>query len=392
MVLLFAVHPLQVETLAWIFQIKTLLSGFFFLLAIWIFIKKSLHFKILSFLAFAISLLAKPTFILVPFSAIHGLLSLIVGSLNLWKYRSIGFTPPSEEVFQQPLADRVLVLPLILLRYIEKIIWPKNLSFVDPQIQGQDDPLVFFIGWSNVIAGLFLWYRFRKKLSTQFHIGLFGFLLCLAPVMGIFEVYFLRYAPSADHWAFGALGFFILGLVAFTVPVMNGRWTQGLLTASIIICAYLSHHRLDVFQSEEALYKDALDKNPKAWLALNNLGLIYKREGRWKEALDQYQAAIIVRPTAQSFYNRGIVFEILNQLDQASSEYQKSIELHPLAPQTWNNLGVVQAKKMEVQSAKQSFRRALEIDPNHREANHNLKRLIESTESIKAPLTNKPSE
>lgn len=377
-VLLFALHPIQVETIAWIFQIKTLLSGFFFLLAIWIFIRKRIHWKILSILAFTASLLAKPTFILLPFSAVHGFVSLVVGSLNLWKYRPVGFTPPSEEVFQTELLDRILALPLILQRYLEKILWPQNLSFVDPPIEGLENPFVVGLGWLAVFAALALWFRFRKKLSVPFHLSLLGFLLCLAPVMGIFEVYFLRYAPSADHWAFGALGFFILASVNLLEGLLPGRWMQGLLTASIVFCAVLSLQRMKVFQSEEALYKDALDKNPKAWLSLNNLGLIYKREGRWNEALEHYRQAIEIRPTAQSFYNRALVFEGLNQLDEAAVEYQKALELHPLAPQTWNNLGVVQAKKGELLLAQKSFRRALELEPKYIEANHNLNRLINS--------------
>jgi hypothetical protein len=297
---LFALHPLRVESVAWISERKDVLSGFFGLLTLLCYTKYvtgnglprlSLPYR-LAVLFFACSLLSKPMLVTLP---------LVMLLLDYWPLQRLNTATPQRlltekwpfflltAIFcvitlsvQQPglpsqpigLFDRIEIVATNYLGYLEKLLWPQNLSFL--YLRPDTIPVGQF-----ALAILALFFTSALALACRRHcpalaIGWLWFLIVLLPVCGLVSLGRLSIADRYTYLA--SIGFYLMvtwGLTALAGKLFPVRIKQILLgTAAIIVlavCAVLSHKQLSYWHDTQTFYKHALQVDPKNYVAQQNL-------------------------------------------------------------------------------------------------------------------------
>ena len=336
--LLFAVHPVNVESVAWIAERKNTLSLFFLLLAILFFLKStglsgegekqtagSGQFYVLSLGAFLMSLLSKTGGVLLPFVLLLCLWwikkritrkdvfrtlpffipAAVFGVITIWfQYRrAIG----ADVVVTRSLVTKIIIACKAVWFYLAKILWPANLSFVYPFWEINERSLVAYlptIFLLAILAGLFL----SKKREAKAALFSFAcFLLLLSPVLGFFKIYFQRYSMVADHWQYFAM----ICIVALGAAALNklrslpGGHSLHVFTVFnvIAVLSCLSWRQCGIYKNPETLWRDTLAKNPACWLAHNEFGLLLVQQGKVAEAVSHYEQSLKAQPEQQEAYN-----------------------------------------------------------------------------------------
>jgi protein O-mannosyl-transferase len=291
---LFAFHPLQVETVAWISEIKNVQSTFFCLLAALCYLRFDRlgfrRFYLLGFLFYLCALFSKsvsgtlPAALLVllwyrrdlsprrdglllsPWIAAGTALGLYTAGLEK---RMIGAWGP-EWTFSW--SERLRIAGQAFWFYIEKLLWPRRLNFVYPR---WDIHAAHPTGWIFVAgaAGLFVWaWMARRAIGKAPFAALALYAITLSPALGFFSFYPMRYSFVADHFQYLA-GAALLAFLAGALWRLAERLHFPLATARALavlacaFCAALSRRHAYAFQSSEALWRDTLSKNPHSFLA-----------------------------------------------------------------------------------------------------------------------------
>lgn len=396
---IFALHPVHVESVAWITERKNVLSGVFYLGAAWTYLHWSLtgyskrYFYTLSLLLFVGALLAKtvtcslPAALLlvlwwqrgrlgaddwrrlVPFFA----LGIGFGLLTLWMEKtSVGAWGQEWEL---SLIERFLVAGRALWFYAEKLVWPLQLSFVYPRWQldsGAWEQYLFPLAALLVAAGL--WWG-RQRWGRGPLTAVLFFAGTLFPALGFFAVYPMRYSFVADHFQYLAS----IGLIVLTTAAavrLERAWNRlgkGLLVVLLVVLGSFTWRQAAVYLDLETLWRDTIEKNPAAWLAHNNLGNVLKKKGQLDAALDHFRQAAYLKPDAARIQvNIGDVLAALQQSDAALPHYHKALELDPGYLKGVVNLGNLLYGQGHLDEALRYYRQAVEINPHFAEAHNNL--------------------
>ena len=301
---LFALHPLRVESVAWIAERKDVLSGFFFMLTLWFYVlhvKKQTagtgskfqtnHYYRLSLLCLVLGLLSKPMLVTVPIVLLlldfwplgrftigqlirekipFFLLSIIVGVITLFAQRAGGSWVP----VNTPFFSRIGNVVIGYWNYIEKLFWPQNLSFLylrsDKISTAEFFLAAFFLAAISAVAVL----QFRRR--PWFAAGWLWFLVMLLPVSGLLQ---LGRLSIADRYTYlPAIGFYIVVVwgsadalaVLFSKKVCRLLATAGA-AAILLACAILTRHQLACWQNPKTLMEHALKIDPNNNVAQTNL-------------------------------------------------------------------------------------------------------------------------
>jgi tetratricopeptide (TPR) repeat protein len=143
----------------------------------------------------------------------------------------------------------------------------------------------------------------RKKINL-FQIGFLTSFIILLPVLGITEIYFMRFSFTAEHWlSIGMIGF-LVGIIEF---YYSNKLFKFLLTLFIISLSYITFNYIQEYSSQKTIMKFSLNKNENNFLSHNILGLIYKHENNPNEAIEHFQKSIKIHPNAQAYFNMASV-------------------------------------------------------------------------------------
>jgi tetratricopeptide (TPR) repeat protein len=400
---IFALHPVNVESVAWITERKNVVSTLFYLLAIlaWMrFTSKSTvrpwRYYGLAIGAHALALFAKTTACSLPVALVLVLwlqeqkvdrrrwlqvtpfvaMGLAMGILSIWwEHNRIG-TTGAEFALTYP--QRVLIASRALWFYLGKLLWPAKLTFsyprwtIDPANPAQ-------YGWlvACLVAGATL-YAYRKKLGRGPVVAAVWFAATLAPVLGFVSLYTFRYTFVADHYQYIAG----IGPIALAAALISRKWKTPAfesavrLPATMVILAILgalTWHQGKIYAGPETLWRDTLRKNPSSTLAHNNLGNILDRRGKYDEAIEHYRAALRSNPEfAEAHLNLGIALTDKGLLDQGIAEYYETIRLAPEFGAAYYNLGVALGKQGKIDEAIEAYSKAVYFDPEDAQAHNNL--------------------
>ncbi len=405
---LFALHPVMVESTAWITERKNVLSMFFFLAALLAYGRFTSFWKeeesparrgwfyALALVLFVGALLSKITAFALPAvllllcwwkrGRIRGkedvlptlpffALSIGLGLGVAWLEKHHVGAQGADWDLSWP--ERILVAGRVPWFYLGKLLWPFHQSLIYPQWRleaGSVLPWLFPLGSGAVLLSAWL---LRGRLGRGPVVALFFFAGTLLPVLGLMNFYWMRFSFVGDHLVYlSSAGLLALGAAL----VVRGaeRLRQPLLPLGFALLvlpllAVLTWREAGQYQDEETLWRTTISRNPACWMAHNNLGEALRQKGRAEEAMIHYRKALEIKPDyAEAHNNLGAPLLQKGQVDEALVQYQKALEIKPDYAVAHNNLGNALLRKGQVDEAIRHCQKALEIKPNFAVAHNSL--------------------
>ncbi len=405
--LIFVLHPVHVESVAWITERKNVLSLVFYLgsafllirhfgLAAWENLTKRTEWReyVAAFFLFAAALLSKTVTFSLPAAmllliwwkrgCVRGrevmalapffILGLTAGLVTAWLERH--HVGAQGVAWDFGLVERILIAGRALWFYAAKIIAPVQLMFNYPRwsVDGT-------IGWQYLypLAGmtviLLLW-KYRQRLGRGPLTAVFYFCCTLFPALGFIDVYPFRYSFVADHFQYhAAIGLIVLA-VAMGVFLMK-KARRGLKRTVVAVFIFLlagrTYYQCYDYPDLETLWRRTLHKNPGSWLAHNNLGTMLHVRGADEQALAHYRAALHLEPQyTEALNNLGSFYIENGDPETALYYYHAAVDADPENASALYNLGKAYADQGKPEMAAQHYRKALRIDPGYAMAHNNL--------------------
>ena len=392
---IFALHPVHVESVAWITELKNTLSAVFYLGAAlaWLHFeeRRQLRTWLLALLLFALALCSKtvtatlPAALLLvhwwrrgrpswrrdvvpllPFFA----LGAVAGLFTIWVERRL--VGAEGAAFDLSAAQRGLIAGRAAWFYLGKLVWPADLVFIYPRWNVDALALSQYLYPAAAVAAVGgLWPR-RKRFPGALAAALF-FLGTLFPALGFFDVYPFLFSFVADHFQYlASIG--IIALAASGIASMPRRRAgQGVSLAVLAILAALTWKQSHLYADAETLYRATIRGNPACWMAYNNLaGLLISRDAA-DEAEGLARTALKLKPGYPEAHNNlALALARRGQSDEAIVHYRQAIELSPGYAEARNNLGFALAARGDLDEAIFQYRKALESEPGRAGIHYNL--------------------
>ena len=401
--LIFAVHPVNVESVAWIAQRKTLLAMLFFLITILLYLKfegsNDFLFYWLSAATFALAMLSKGSVVGLPIvllllawrqkgtitrndllrSLPFFTISAVMSGVELWfqVYRSIGPVAIRGDNFFARTAGAGMAVWF----YIYKAILPINLVFIYPRWKIDPTNLIVYVPLIALIGAFLLFWRYRQSWGKQLLFALSYYVVMLLPILGFFNIFFMRYSLVADHYQYAAIISIIVLAVSGGRLITYQFGRAGKIAAVIIVAVFgvITWQQCYIYKDEEISWNSTLRKNPNCGLALNNLGFLLQRQGRLDEAIDRFEQLLRIEPNdidAQT--NLGNTLAQQGKFDEAIKHYQKVTELEPDNADIYYNLGNTFRAQGKTDMAIEAYNRAVMLDSDYLEAHYNAALILQS--------------
>jgi len=412
--LLFAIHPVQVESVAWISELKNTLSLPFFLLAMisWINYEKDKrsHDYFLSLALFLLAMLGKPTMAAFPLtlllyawwkrdridwkdvqvSAPFFLIALILGVVTVWfTQHDQPHVRGAQLAAMEGIAPRMIVTGLVLPFVVWKMFVPLGLMPVYPGWIADFSSPAQLMPWP-ILAGV-VWFLWTKRKSWGRHalLGLGFFLAMLAPVLFFVAANYITMTWSMDHLEYlsmiGLAGLIVAGLEQLNARMRSSVRILGIGALSLVMAwlAWQSHGYARIYAGPETLLNFTLKSNPLAWHANYNLGLIMMKTGRVEQSIDEFQQALKINPYyAKTYDSLGNALALAGRFPEAMEGYEQALSLKPDYAEAYFNLGDLQRKMGRVEEAAQQYQEALKIDPALYKAHYNLGNILLQTGQV----------
>lgn len=412
---LFALHPLHVESVAWISERKDVLSTFFWMLALLSYVRYAKGPGVKRYLMvlvwFILGLMSKPMVVTLPF---------VLLILDYWPLNRFEFSPETANPFKESRMSSVANLvyekvpffllsalscvitfiaqysgnavsslkafPLYLrlgnslnsyIAYLAKIFRPDHLAVFYPY---QDALCGWAVIGSGIIVSLICWLSLRYKIKYPWlPAGWLWYVITLVPVIGIVQV---GLQSMADRYTYvPAIGIFIL--LTWGIPELLGTWRfkkQFLAvgsTALLSVCMMLSYVQAGYWENSMKLFSHALDVTEDNYVVHEFIGVVFARDGRFQDGIYHYQKALAIHPKSAQIFNRiGLCMLHLEKYDEAIDCFLKALAIKPDDSMAHNNLGVVFALKGKYEEAVSHFCESLRTTPDDAGAMGNLKRAL----------------
>ncbi len=388
---LFALHPIQVESVAWITELKNVLSLFFSLLSLLAWLAWRRHkgqrssFFVLALLFFLCAAFSKTTAVVLPVifliiawyqrdridrRYLGYFLPLLaigfgLGMLTIWWERNIAGTRGAE--FSFSLAERLLIAGRALWFHLGKLVWPAHLSFSYPRWEIDAGAALQYLWPLTAIAAIAAAWRFREWGGRGPAAAMAVYLAALAPLLGFIPLYTFKYSYVADHYQYMAsIGPLSLAAAFFRPRNGSPGPIRRLLLPLLLVSLYgaLSWQQSQAYRNPETLWQDTLAKNPLSWMARNNLGSHLVERGRTEEALVQLRESLKLNPGHVKTLNLlGFALAKKGEREQAESYYRAALRSQPTFEPALTNLGILLVETGRTIEAELPFREALRLAP-----------------------------
>jgi protein O-mannosyl-transferase len=392
---LFGLHPLHVESVAWIAERKDVLSAFFWLLAMWTYLRhaecaaaqdsRAKKFYAFTLAFFVLGLMSKSMVVTLP---------CVFLLLDFWPLKRLETVPLRRLVLEKipffAIAAAVSVLTFLLqkqggammfvedisfavrlqnalvsyLRYLGKIFWPENLAIFYPHPQHwQLWPVVLSALFLLAVSAAVLW---RRRSQPFLFTGWFWFLGTLVPVIGLVQV---GGQAMADRYSYiPSLGFFLLAVWGGHELLKNFRWGLPLgvflSAAAVVFCCGKTSGQLPFWRDTETLSRHALAVTQENYMAHDMLGCWLGEKNRVAEAVPELQSAIRLKPDfTDAHYNLGVALAAQSRLADAIAEYRETVRLKPDFAGAHYNLGRALFDHGQIAEAMAEYREAARLQP-----------------------------
>ena len=411
---LFALHPLHVESVAWVAERKDVLSTFFWFLTLGAYVRytqrPALVRYLLILLFFALGLMSKPMLVTLPF---------VLLLLDYWPLRR---WPLTQETARKVAPGQRAALPLprvrpgfrlvvekapffiltglsclitlkaqqsamvhssigsrmanslvAYVRYIGMAIWPSQLAFFYPQAEGL--PWWQVVGAALLLLGISALVIREARQRPYLPVGWFWFLGTLVPVIGLVQV---GEQALADRYTYVPLiGLFILGV--WGTLDLSARWRHRrpflAVAAGMVIslAAVLTWQQAGYWRNSEALSQHAIKVTANNYIAYDNLGVAYGNKGNFDEAIEMFKKAIKMNPDMDTFHcNLGRAYEEKGWLDEAAAEYERAIAINHSNKKAYKKLIAIYEKQGNIDNVIMILQQAIELNPDFVEAYNKL--------------------
>ena len=411
---LFGVHPVMVESVAWVSELKNVQSAFFCLLSLLAYLRFSPPdgtalpgarrrrvSYVLALLLFAAALLTKAVAVALPPAililvwwkrgrvqrgdvlAVAPMLAmgLAAGLVTIFvEHRYSGATGAA---WQLSLLERILVAGRAVWFYAGKLAWPVNVLSIYPRWQVSASAWWQYLFPAGAVALVgALWYG-RRRFGRGPLAAVLCFGVLVSPLVGIFNVAYHLYSFVADHFQYHAapalFALFASGVASFRSR--NGRWLGRAVDIGsgviLLVLAVLTIRHVRAFHDEKTRCLSTIEGNPGAWSAMYNLGLRLKVEGNPQEALHWYAEALKVTPgNAEVLNNAGVALMSLGDAAEAVRRYREALRVWPAYALAHSNLANALASLGERESAIREYSEALRLKPDYAEARANLAQVL----------------
>ncbi len=381
--LLWALHPVNVESAAWIAERKNLLYAFFYLAALlaYLRLKTGWNRTALVSVLFLLSLLSKASAVTLPLALLaldwrfgraldrNNLLEkgAMLGAALVFTLLTAAAQGGNGALLPAP-------FPGLFSFYLEKAFWPAGLSALYPYAEtlASLKRHAALYALPALAFGAALTWTVKKEKTAAF--GLLFFLVNIMPFALLVPI-----GPSlgADRYLYLALAGLIIAIFSAGAPLAAGKYGRagaaGLCLACVCAAGTLTAARLKTWQSSETLWSDVLAKYPRAEVANQNMAQALLEKGDWPRAQEYLERALAAGPAnAEALYNLGTALARSGHYAQALPLLERSILINPDLAQAWNNLGLVFLRLDRRAEAVKAFLMASEIDPSFAPAKVNL--------------------
>jgi len=395
---LFALHPFHVESVAWIGERKDVLSAFFWMLTLCLYVyyteKPVIRRYLLVVFSFVCALMSKPMVVTLPVIMIlldYWPLNRFESQKNnpiLWQLKEkLPFfilsavlviitlhSPDNTAAYAKaiPLGSRIANAPVAFITYLGKTIWPYDLAFFYPFLEQL--PVWQVMGSTFLILAISAVVIVMVKRQPYLFVGWLWFAITIAPVIGILQISSSAPYLMADRYHYLPSIGIAVGL-AWGIPylIKSGKTGRRILFPSaivmLIIMAALTWQQCGYWRNGIILSKHALEVTKDNFMAHGNLGSIMFIEGRTKEALDNLNRAIRLRPDIMILYdNRGNAYAELGQYKNAFEDFSKAIQLAPDYDGSYKCRGFFYSKIGRYDLAVEDFNKAIQLRPDYADA------------------------
>ncbi len=411
--MIFALHPINVESVAWITERKNVLSGLFYFASMlaylrwagigeqpapgpakaprrgrpempgWPLYAASLALFLCALLSKSVTLTmpaavllllwwkrgrvgGKDILPLLPFFA-AGIAS---GLLTLWM--EVTHVGASGAEWSLTLLQRLLLAGRILWFYAWKIFWPAQQCFIYPRWEIDAGAWWQYLFPAGAVFALVFFWLMRRRLGRGPLTALLFFAVTLSPALGFFNVYPMRYSWVADHFQYLAgIGLVVLACswAASRLAGAGSGARRLMAIAGLVLLAVLgtlSWRQGHAYADRETLWRDTLVKNPDAWIAHNNLAGLLTESGRYAEAIEHYTDTLRLRPDDPDVHaNLGLTLAGTGNLDAAAAEYRLALDAQPDSAELHARLAELEDERGNLEQVVEHYREALRIEPGN---------------------------
>lgn len=396
--LLFAVHPLQTEAVAWASARKDVLSSLFFLLSLLGYIHMRIRNARLpyygSLVAFTLGLLTKVSIVMLPIILVlmdirerrplskrmimeklpYFALSLVFGFIALFGKRDV--------VAVTTTAEKALMAGKSTVFYLEKLLWPTGLSALYP-FEGKITvsspefwvPLLILCALSIAVL-------LSLRRTREIFFGAGFFFLMLLPSFSNFAKGGTLYVASDRYIYLPIIGLLLLCVEGWemlrqrtlhSLPHDTKRMVSvGVPSSLVLTLSILAHAQTSIWQDSFSLFHRALDIAPRALAAHTNLGVAYRKVGDLDRAMEHLEQALAIRPSARIYTAMAAIDIQKGNFDRAIDRCRKAALLDPRDPEPLYGLALAFAEKHDQAQAFALYEQTLSLEPKHVAAHNNI--------------------
>ncbi len=393
---IFALHPVHVESVAWITELKNVQSGFFYLLTLLFYLRfldnRRRQWYLATLIMFLAALLSKPSTVMLPvilliihwwlnrplqkkdiFSIVpFFVLSALASLWTIWEqqYHSGAIGPE----WSIGLLERIAIAGYNIWFYIIKLLFPYNLTFFYPRWEIGPLSIITYFPLALLLILCLASLKNYTAWGKSVFIALSYFIVTLFPILGFFNFYFMRYSFVGDHFQYlPSMG--IIALITCGAALHFEKWELAqtkktfcwqkigtrLGLAVLLIFGALTWKQGHIYKDMETLLRDAINKNPKAWMAHSNLGMMYAEKGLLDKALVEFKETLRIYPDHSGAHNSlGNIYLLQKKYKRAVETYSVALKLDPENKGFLYNLALSYEGTGNLKLAKEYYKKILE--------------------------------
>ena len=388
--MIFTVHPLHVESVAWLIERKDLLSALFYLSAVhaWLRFRESSSPKtyVLALGLYALGLLSKSIVVTLPVA----LLVLLWWKqervsaqdiMRLLPFFVVGFVIALGDYLfyvvreailldlDYSFLERVLIAAQAVWFYAGKLMWPTNLIVVYPHWDVSTDNLIGWLFVGAVAGVLILLWSCRHRIGKGPLAGVAFFVITLSPILGFVDYRYMLYSFVADRYQYLAGLGLIAVLVGGAVHVIRPYFTSfrpaimGAFAILMIGLGILTWRQATIYQDQITFYRHIVAHNPAAYDAYHNLGIALFEAERPEEGYEASLKSLEHQPNkSKTHSNIAASLFLMERYDEAEKSIKRALELDPENKAAWQNYGLLYLKRQHYEEAVAAFQKAIYLD------------------------------